>query len=52
MLSPFRLSVCRLSGADDPAKGLKNGDILHGGITRQNWYHFVQNYLIFMKLDV
>jgi len=25
---------------------------LHGGITRQNWYHFVQNYLKFMKMDV
>ena len=35
-----------------PQKGSKNGDTLHGGITRQNWYHFVQNYLKFMKLDV
>jgi len=33
-------------------KGSKNGDTLRGGITRQNWYHFVQNYLKFMKLDV
>ena len=33
-------------------KGSKNGDALHGGITRQNWYHFVQNCLKFMKLDM
>jgi len=33
-------------------KGSKNGDSLHGGITKQNWYHFVQNYLKFMKMDV
>ena len=33
-------------------KGSKNGDTLHGGITRQNWYHFVQHYLKFMKLDM
>jgi len=32
--------------------GSKNGDSLHGGITKQNWYHFVQNYLKFMKMDV
>jgi len=25
---------------------------LHGGITRQNWYDFVQNYLKFIKLDM
>ena len=54
LTSPFstNMAISETKGLVEQIRADFFHHTLHGGITRQNWYHFVQNYLKFTKLDM